>query len=162
MTLQSSTSQYDDELGLLSLENGQWMLERRAFLGDRTVPICIEFEAGQVGELSPLQRQALRRALSLPPNILRLAAPVVLQNYEVYREAIGDEEMPPLADPIEVWDQVTFSYLFVPPHADYSLETPSFMLLTECSWDPEHGLEVRFRNGVADAASQQGELGWDD
>ncbi|WP_176727091.1 hypothetical protein [Nostoc sp. KVJ20] len=30
----------------------------------------------------------------------------------------------------------------------------------ECDWDPEHGLEVRFRNGVADDADQIGEIGW--
>lgn len=162
MTLQSSTSQSDAELGLLILENDQWTLERHALLGDRAVPIRVEFEAGQVGELSPLQRAAIRQALSLPADVLRLSAPVVLQNYEVYREAIGDEEMPPLADPIEVWNEVTFSYLFVPPHTDYSLGTPSFLLLAECSWDQEHGLEVRFRNGIADAASQQGDLSWED
>jgi hypothetical protein len=61
---------------------------------------------------------------------------------------------------VQVWDQVTFSYLFVPPHAAYNLQTPIFKLFAECSWDLEHGLEVRFHNGVADAASQQGDLDW--
>ncbi len=158
--MQPSTNQQDTEFGLMIFEDNQWVLERRATLGDRTVPICVELEATQTGEASPLQREAVRQALTLPHDVLHTSAPVVLQNYEVYREAMGDEELPPLSDPVQVWNEVTFSYLFVPPHAGYNLQTPSFMLLAECSWDPEHGLEVRFRNGVADAASQQGDLGW--
>lgn len=129
-------------------------------LGDRPVPICVEFEEGQMGEISPLQREAIRQALALPPNVLHTAAPVVLQNYEVYRAAIGDEEMPPLADPIQVWDEVTFSHIFVPPHEAYRLHASTFVLLAECSWDPEHGLEVPFRNGIALEADQQGSANW--
>ncbi len=30
--------------------------------------------------------------------------------------------------------------------------------MAECDWDPEHGLAVRFRNGRADPANQQGEI----
>jgi len=142
-------------------EGDQWVLERRATLGNRPVPICVEFEATlPEGKISALQREAVRQALTLPHDVLHTAAPIVLQNYEMYREAMGDEELPPLSDPTQVWDEVTFSYLFVPAHPDHSLQIPSFMLRAECSWDPEHGLEVRFRNGVADAASQQGDLGW--
>ncbi len=135
-------------------------LLRRAMLGERSVPICVEYE--QTGDhLSPLQREAIRQALTLPPDVLRIAAPVVLQNYEVYRLAVEDDEiMPPLADPIQVWDEVTFSYIFVPPHVDLDLHVPTFMLLAECSWDPEHGLEVRFCNGIAEESNQQGEVGW--
>lgn len=156
------TSYHDAEFGPIRIEDFQWMLERRALLGDRPVPIWVEFEAGQEGELSPLHREAIRQALALPTDVLRTTAPVVLQNYEVYRAAIGDEEMPPLADPVQVWDQVTFSHLFVPPHEAYSLHAPTFVLLAECSWEPEHGLEVPFRNGVALESDQQGSANWGD
>ncbi|MEH2079526.1 MAG: hypothetical protein V7K89_05785 [Nostoc sp.] len=86
--------------------------------------------------------------------MLRITAPVVLQNYDVYCDMIGDQEMPLLADPSQVWDQVTFSYIYVPPHVEYDLDIATFKLIAECDWEPEHGLEVRFRNGVGDDAEK--------
>ena len=158
--MQPPTSQHDTEFGIMIFDCDRWVLERRAMLGNQAVQICVEPEEIETGEISPLQREALRQALGLPHDVLFTSAPVVLQNYQVYREAIGDDELPPLSDPVQVWNQVTFSYLFVPSHAAYDLQTPIFLLFAECSWDPEHGLEVRFRNGIADAASQQGDLGY--
>ncbi|BBD63091.1 hypothetical protein NIES2109_59410 (plasmid) [Nostoc sp. HK-01] len=153
------TSYKDAEFGQIVIKDNHWTLEQSAVLGDRRVPICVDFEQGQIGELSSLQREAIRQALTLPADVLGITAPVVLQNYDVYREMIGDQEMPPLANPIHVWDQVTFSYIYVPPHVEYELDTPTFELIAECDWEPEHGLEVRFRNGVAMEADQIGETG---
>ena len=155
-----STPQQNPEFELMLIEVAKGVLKYSAMLGDRSVPIWVEPETGEANQPSLLQREAIRQALLLPPDVLRITAPIVMQNYEVYREMVGDEEMPPLSDPLQVWERVTFSHLFVPPHRDYDLEISSFMLRAECSWDLEHGLEVRFRNGVADAASQQGDLGW--
>lgn len=155
-----STLQQDPEFELMLIEVARGVLKCSAMLGERSVPIWVEPETGETNQPSLLQREAIRQALSLPADVLRIAAPIVMQNYEVYREMVGDEEMPPLSDPLQVWKKVTFSHLFVPPHSDYGLETSSFMLRAECSWDLEHGLEVRFRNGASDAASQQGDLGW--
>lgn len=124
---------------------------------DVELPVEIEPDAEGV---SPPQLEALRQIFSLPPDVLEAAAPAVVQNYEVYREAIGDEELPPLDNPKDVWQQVTPTGFIVPAH--YDVTTPTFFLLAECDWDPEHGLVVRFRNGHADAASQQGELDLED
>lgn len=121
------------------------------------VPIEIEPETG---DSSAQQREALSALLSLSPQVLEESAPAVVQNYEVYREAIGDEEMPPLQNPVDVWQSVQATKFVIPAHDNYS--TPTFLLIAECDWDPEHGLEVRFRNGRADAADQQGELGIED
>ncbi len=154
------TSSYKDaEFGQIVIEDNHWTLGQSAVLGDRRVPICVDFEQRQIGELSSVQREAIRQALALPPDVLRITAPLVLQNYDVYREMIGDREMPPLANPIQVWDRVTFSYIYVPPHVEYDLNIPTFELIAECDWEPEHGLEVRFRNGVATEADQIGETG---
>lgn len=155
-----STLQQDPEFELMLIEVARGVLKCSAMLGDRSVPIWVEPETEESNQPSLLQREAIRQALSLPPDVLRITAPIVMQNYEVYREMVGDKKMPPLSNPLQVWEQVTFSNLFVPPHRDYGLETSSFMLRAECSWDLENGLEVRFRNGVADAASQQGDLDW--
>jgi hypothetical protein len=120
------------------------------------VPVKIEPEDTSTLTLSPVQRSAVRLALELPPEVLTLAAPAVVQNYEVYREMLGDEELPPLQVPEDVWKAVQPSYILVPRHFDVTI--PTFMLKAECDWDPEHGLVIRFRNGHADASSQQGEL----
>ncbi|WP_138506823.1 DUF6985 domain-containing protein [Nostoc sp. PA-18-2419] len=149
----------DAEFGQIRNESNHWTLEQYAVLGDHCVPICVDFEQGQIGELSLLQREAIRQALALPSDVLSITVPLVLQNYNVYREMIGDEEMPQLANPIQVWDKVTFSYIYVPPHVEYDLHIPTFKLIAECDWEPEHGLEVSFRNGVADDADQIGETG---
>ncbi|MBN3960471.1 hypothetical protein [Nostoc sp. NMS8] len=158
--MESPRSYYDAEFGQMRLEDSHWTLAQYAVLGDRRVSICVDFEQGQIGELSSLQREAIRQALALPPDVLRITAPLVLQNYDVYRDMIGDDSMPLLANPIQVWEQVTFSYIYVPPHVEFDLHITTFQLLAECDWDPEHGLEVRFRNGVADDADQIGEIGW--
>ena len=122
------------------------------------VEVPIEIETDETGA-SPQQLQALAQALALSPDVLELSAPAVVQNYEVYREMIGDE-MPPLETPVAVWKQVEPTEIYIPPHQ--AATPPSFLLMAECDWDPEHGLVVRFRGGVADAASQQGELDIED
>jgi len=71
-------------------------------------PVPLSIEPKESGQVSLAQREALRLALAMPPDILELSAPAVVQNYEVYREAIGDEEMPPLARPVDVWKAVQF------------------------------------------------------
>ena len=124
------------------------------------VEIPIEIELEENGRMSPVQTEALRIALSPAPDVLQTSAPAVLQNYEVYREMLGDDELPPLNNPVDVWQGVAPSYISIPPHGEVA--TPTFLLLAECDWDPEHGLLVRFRNGVADASSQQGELDLED
>jgi len=151
---------HDPDFGPMQFDGAEWVLERRAVFNGVAVPVRIEAEHADTGTLSPVQRAAVQLALALPPDVLAVSAPAVVQNYGVYREMIGDDEMPPLAAPADVWRAVTPSYISVPPHG--TITTPSFLLLAECDWDPEHGVVVRFRNGYADASNQQGELGLED
>jgi hypothetical protein len=158
----------DPEFGPMQFDGYYWKLERTLLFNGVAIPLQIEPENPDKVEtpsFSPRQREAVRTALLLPSNVLEQAAPAVVQNYEVYREMVGDEELPPLASPVEVWKTVEPSYISIPPHegersydgdGDNSIVT--FLLFAECGWDPEHGLVVRFRNGQADAADQQGEL----
>jgi hypothetical protein len=154
------TTFHDPDFGSMHFDGFEWTLDRRALFNGFEVPVRIEPETADTRELSQRQREALLIALSLPPDVLALSAPAVLQNYEVYREIIGDEEVPPLQAPIEVWRSVIPSSISIPPHDQ--ITTPTFFLWAECDWDPEHGLVVRFRNGYADASNQQGELGLED
>lgn len=145
--------------------NPDFPLEQSASWNGAQIPIEIEPEGS--GEVSPVQREAVRLIQSFPPDILDLAAPALMQNYETYREIyrglLDDSDNPfrlPLARPADVWKQVHATRFFVPQHGEYT--TPTFFLYAEIDWDVEHGLEVRFRNGVADAAGQQGDLGIED
>lgn len=150
----------DPEFGPINLVGtDEGVLERRATFGQQEVEVRVEY-ADDSYTLTDVQRQAVRSALNLSPDVLVRSAPAVVQNYEVYREAMGDDEMPPLANPADVWDEVEMSYVSVPPQDEGT--RPGFLLFAECSWDPEHGLVVRFRDGVGDASNQQGELGLDD
>jgi hypothetical protein len=120
------------------------------------VPVEIEPETDSV---SPQQLEALRSLFSLTSAVLKTAAPVVVQKYEVYRGASEDEDLPFLEHPATIWNLVTPTSFQIPVHD--TVATPMFFLLAECDWDPD-GLVVRFRNGHADAAGQQGELGLED
>lgn len=148
---------HDPDFGLMDFDGSSWILERRVLFNGIDVPVHIEPENTDTRALSLVQREAVQIALALPPDVLAMSAPAVVQNYEVYREMLGDEELPPLRVPIEVWQQVEPSYIEVLPHGDVTI--PTFLLFAECNWDPEHGLVIRFRNGYADASNQQGELG---
>lgn len=79
-----------------------------------------------------------------------------MQDARAPKKMIVHEELPPLASPADVWQAVRPTLIGVPAHGERTV--PTFPLLSECDWNPEHGLVVRFRNGRA-ATSQQGELG---
>ena len=122
------------------------------------IPVLVESDDGTV---SAQQLEALAQALALAPDVLELSAPAVVQNYDVYYEMIGDDdELPPLTAPMDVWKSVHPSEIIIPPHD--AATPPSFLLMAECDWDTEHGLVVRFRNGIADESDQQGEMGIND
>jgi hypothetical protein len=148
---------HDPEFGTIQIDGSLWILEQQVRFNGADIPLRIEPEEGEARTLSDVQRQAIRLALALPSDVLAAAVPAVVQNYEVYREMIGDEELPPLQSPTDVWETVEPSYIEVPAHGTTTI--PTFLLFAECDWEPEHGLVVRFRNGQADAAHQQGELG---
>jgi hypothetical protein len=111
---------------------------------------------GNIFQISPIQPAAVRPIFALTRECLTDAAPAVVQNYSVDRDSPGDE-LPNLRVPADVWQQVQPTYFLVPLHEDVTV--PTFLLLAECDWDPEHGLAVRFRNGRADKSNQQGKLG---
>ena len=147
----------DADLGQMMFDGSVWVLERRARFNGVEIPVRIEPEDATTRAISPAQRRAAELALMLPSYVLERAAPAVVQNYEVYREMLGDEDLPPLRAPVDVWQSVKPTSIDIPAHG--GVATATFLLLAECDWDPEHGLAVRFRNGRADAANQQGEIG---
>lgn len=150
----------DEEFGLMTQQSSDmWLLERTVMLGGAPIPIEIEVELQEEAAnfSNALQRQAIRDALALGLNALDEAAPAVVQNYEVYRDAIfDDEQTPPLQNPVDVWQQVRIGSIFVPTH--YDARHSYFLIHAECDWSPGHGLAVRFRDGVAIESNQVGEM----
>ncbi|MEH2079527.1 MAG: hypothetical protein V7K89_05790 [Nostoc sp.] len=53
--MKSPRSYYDAEFGQIRNEDNHWTLAQCAVLGDRRVRICVDFEQGQIGELSSLR-----------------------------------------------------------------------------------------------------------
>lgn len=148
-------TRHDEEFGLMTAQGGSWVLEHRVLLDGQLVAIEVELDEEK---LEPQQRQALRHVLALGTEALENAAPAVVQNYEVYREAIDDDEqMPPLDRPVDVWRQVQIDHISVPRH--YQAHHAYFLIYAECDWDCEHGLEIRFRDGVAIEADRVGGSG---
>ena len=81
----------------------------------------------------------------------------------MYRQNFGDEEkVSQISRLVDVWQQVRIKYISVPLH--YEAQNAYFRLYAECDWDEEHGLAVRFRNGVAFDSDQIGDCrgAWDD
>ena len=141
----------DPEFGLMTPYSDSWIVERRATLGGVPVPIIVE--PNDESSFEPQQRQAVRLALALGASALEEAAGAVVQNYQVYREAIGDDEqLPPLESPSDVWQQVRIDHVWVPLHGE--ARHAYFLIQAECDWDMEHGLEVRFRDGIAIESNQ--------
>lgn len=155
----------DSDLGTMHFDDGKycnfWKLERRASFNGRQIPIRIEPEDRETRAISEVQRQAAKIALNLPADTLLLSAPAVIQNYDCYQEDLEETEILDLSDPIDIWQAIEPSYISIPAHSDppyYDVKIPTFILYAECTWDGEHGLEVRFRNGYADESDQQGHL----
>ena len=157
---------HDSDLGTMHFDDRKyhnvWTLERRANFNGCEIPIEIEPEDRETRAISQVQRQAAKIALNLPSDTLLLSAPAVIQNYDCYIDVLEETDLIELSDPINIWNGVESSYISVPAHSDppyYDVKIPTFILYAECTWDREHGLEVRFRNGYADESNQQGHLG---
>ena len=152
-------TKHDPEFGAMTRDGSHWRLERTIVFAGQDVPI--EIEEDEDGNFEPLQREAVRLALALGPDAHEEAAGAVVQNYEVYRAALDEERTPQLSRLVDVWQQVRIKHIYVPRH--YEAQNAYFEIHAECDWDPEHGLWVSFRNGVAIEANQAGETGgaWD-
>ena len=101
-----------------------------------------------------IQRQAAKIALNLSADTLLLSAPAVIQNCKCYEVDLEETELIELSDPINICSGIEPSYILIPAHEDITI--PTFLLKAECTWDIEHGLEIRFRHGYADKSDQRG------
>jgi len=152
-------TQQDNELGLMTwvdnIRHPVWMLERPCRFNGVDLKISIETEKGsQI--ITPLQRSSAKIALSLPTDTLALSAPPVLHDYEAC--AVNLDEPLEINTPVDIWKYVYLTSVEITPHESEGVVVPSFMMYGESEWDPEHGIEIRFRNGYADESDAQGHI----
>jgi hypothetical protein len=90
---------------------------------------------------------AVRRFLGLTIRDRDNAAPYVFMNYREMCEAIGDNEVGVKIDkPADVWNHVHPNEIHVTrrPYGDCKVYV---QITAECAWEPEHGLQIVYREG---------------
>ncbi|WP_051452146.1 DUF6985 domain-containing protein [Actinospica robiniae] len=96
---------------------------------------------------SPLQvHDAVSAFLGLDESVLKSSAQSIFEYYLDVQSDVGDEEgFPSISTPDEVWQHIVFGELSV--GRDGAAVYVS--VESECSWEPEHGLQIVFRDGRA-------------
>lgn len=136
--------------------NGYWMREvELKFLGNTsTVELIVE---GNDEDESIYDEQ--RVSYQQLPNVIPMAESEILKFYqsvcEDYRSRFGDEaetRMPIINELSELSDLVNLTGVVFPMVMDPGEISVGFLL--ECSWDPEHGLGVKFTNHEFEVGTQ--------
>jgi hypothetical protein len=146
----------DPVLGPVRLDRFFWECEHAVpFLG-ATLLFMIDPEE-RSGPLTDKQRQVFLSILELPAAARARMAHPIYANYVKRRGAVEADDMPAIANVDDVWRYVEPRHILIPRHraSPYSY----FFVALECAWEPEHGLEVLFRDGSVLHASQQEGLG---
>lgn len=90
---------------------------------------------------------AVRRFLGLSSQDRDSAAPYVFKNYREICEAIGDGEVGvEIVEPNNIWKHVRPDEIHVSrrPYGDRKVYV---QITAECAWEPEHGLQIVYREG---------------
>jgi hypothetical protein len=90
---------------------------------------------------------AIHTFLSMDDSALRAAAPAIFEYYRYITEAvIDDDDMDwyvEVTDPDDVWNHIE-----VGPYAIVRRDGRVYVSVEcECDWEPEHGLQIVFRDG---------------
>ncbi|GAB6263077.1 DUF6985 domain-containing protein [Photobacterium sp. R1] len=91
--------------------------------------------------------EAISNFMGLDESLKSEIEPYVYKNYLDFKEAVGDEYCPPnILNPAGVWQYVYPSYVSV-SRRPYGNKEVYVLLLAECEWEPEHGLQIVFHKG---------------
>jgi hypothetical protein len=93
---------------------------------------------------------AIASFLEANPSALHAAAPAIFAYYRDVKTEVGDEDdFPAIAEPDDVWQHIQLG-------REVSVERDTrgdgrvyLSLECECAWEPEHGLQIVFRDGIA-------------
>ena len=149
------TEMDDPVLGHIRLEHRWWECVRHIPFLDATLPVRIDPEQ-RGGYVSDKQRQVYQSMMRLPAATQALMEAPVFANYVTIRDAVEDDTMPDIAEAAQIWSHVDLRAILIPRHrtSKYSY----FFVEAECTWEPEHGLEVLFRDGAIFQVTQQAGL----
>jgi len=103
---------------------------------------------------------AVTRFLSLTTRDRDHAASYVFKNYREICDAVGDDEVGVVIDgAADVWSYVRLDEIFVSrrPYGDRKVYV---QITAECEWEPEHGLQIVYREGseLTRVSQQDGHL----
>jgi len=91
--------------------------------------------------------EAISNFMGLSEPVKSEIAPYLYQNYLDFKEAVGPEYCPTnISSPSDIWKFIYPSYVCV-SRRPYGNEEIYVQLLTECEWEPEHGLQIVFHKG---------------
>ena len=78
---------------------------------------------------------------------LRAAAPAIYAYYQDVVETVGPEWVTSIARPDDVWDHIRFGRQVVVARDTYGDGRIYVSVECACDWEPEHGLQIIFREG---------------
>ena len=92
---------------------------------------------------------AISSFLSIDKSALDNAAPHIFAYYQDVRRSVGADEadFPEISSPTEVWAHIRFGNEPIFSRRPYGDRQVYVSIECECDWEPEHGLEIVFRNG---------------
>lgn len=146
------TERNDPVIGRIRLNHRWWECTRHVPFLDVTVQVRIDPEQ-RGGDVSDKQRQVYQSIMQLPATTQTLMETPIFANYLKIRDMVEDDTMPDIAEATQIWSNLDPRAILIPRHrtSKYSY----FFLEAECGWEPEHGLEILFRDGGVLQVTQQ-------
>jgi hypothetical protein len=111
---------------------------------------------------------AIARFLACPPSVLLDAAAHIFAYYEDMASILDDEAIPRIASAQDIWKHVQLGKTPIVSRRAYGDRCIYVSVECECDWEPEHGLQIVFREGdrVCKIGQYDGHLtnadAWDD
>ena len=93
---------------------------------------------------------AVAAFLSVDESALRAAGPAIFAYYEDVQSEVGEEDdFPSIAGPDEIWEHIDLGGEVTVRRGTDAEGRVYLSLECECDWEPEHGLQIVFRDGRA-------------
>lgn len=132
-----------------------------AALGDAECGIVLEDYDEEAPDADYLE--AIARFLAAGPALLDSAAPQVFAYFKDFTAYVGTEGELPIKTPGDVWSHVDFFEVSMARRAEGDGRV-YVMVWADCDWEPEHGLQLSFRDGatLARVSPCDGHITWAD
>ena len=129
---------------------GWWLSGERpiAMLGGARC--CIVVEGYDEDDSKQDFHRAIANFLAADEAVLKAASSAVFAYYKdmlAYTSSPGDEAYVPIASPDDVWSHVQFGYEPIVSRYHHGDKRVYISLECNCDWEPEHGLQIVFRDG---------------